>query len=90
MATELILVAIGRNPAKFGDVMKLRLRIRRFPCFKKGTIPNCKKRDTLFLFPGVLVGKGYITLFWLRSMLTVNFNTELIYDGTEPTDQKEL
>ena len=69
--------------------MKLRLHIKRFPYFKTGPIPNCKNKDTFFLFPGVLVGKGYITLFWFRTMLTVNFNTELIYDGTEPTDPKE-
>lgn len=52
--------------------------ITRFPWLKLKAIPGCKETKQIFLLPGLLVGKGFFTVFWLRKMLTVNFNTTLI------------
>lgn len=51
-----------------------------------GPIPGARKRGSFFLFPGVIIGKGYISFFWIRSMFTVNFNTEFIFATADPAD----
>jgi hypothetical protein len=56
----------------------MKLVLRRFPVFIVKPIPSTKENGQFFLLPGLLVGKGYFTLFWIRTMLTVNFNTTLI------------
>lgn len=61
----------------------MKLTLRRFPWFVLKPIPGCRETHQAFLLPGLLVGKGYITVFWLRTMLTVNFNTTLEYETDE-------
>lgn len=56
----------------------MKLILRRFPIFTIKPIPSAKETKQIFLLPGLLVGKGYFTLFWIRTMITVNFNTTLI------------
>ena len=48
-----------------------------FPYLIFKTIPRAKETKQLFLLPGIIIGKWYITFFWLRKMLTINFNTKL-------------
>ena len=67
----------------------MELHIKRFPVFRKGHISSCVKTKSFFPFPGAVVGKGYITFFWFRSMLTVNFNTECIVDVSDPAESVE-
>ena len=52
--------------------------IKRFPLFIVKQIPGCKETKQFFLLPGVIVGMGYITIFWIRTLITINFNTTLI------------
>ena len=56
----------------------MKIVLRRFPIFKIKPIPRTKETGQFFLLPGLIIGKGYFTLFWIRTMLTVNFNTTLI------------
>lgn len=55
----------------------MRAEIQRFPYLTIRKIPESKETKQIFILPGLLVGKGYFTLFWIRIMLTVNFNTTL-------------
>lgn len=59
--------------------------LKRFPWLIVKPIQGCKETRQLFLLPGVLVGKGYFTIFWIRTMLTVNFNTTFIKDDNNET-----
>ena len=59
----------------------MKLKIEHFPYIIIKSIPKCKETGQVFLLPGVLLGKGYITFFWWRKMLTINFNTTMIYDN---------
>lgn len=52
--------------------------LKRFPWVIVKPIPNCKETHQFFLLPGLIIGKGYFTIFWIRTMLTVNFNTMFI------------
>lgn len=61
----------------------MKIVLKRFPVFIYKPIPSCKETKQIFLTPGILVGKGYFTIFWLRHMLTVNFNTTLIAGENE-------
>lgn len=56
----------------------MKLVLRRFPIFIVKPIPGVKETKQFFLLPGLIIGKGYCTLFWIRTMLTINFNTTLI------------
>lgn len=56
----------------------MKLELHRFPWFVIQPIASCIKTKQFFLLPGVLMGKGFFTVFWFRTMLTVNFNTTLI------------
>lgn len=56
----------------------MKIVLRRFPIFTVKPIPRAKETKQIFLLPGLLLGKGFFTLFWIRTMLTVNFNTTLI------------
>lgn len=53
--------------------------LKRFPWIVIRPIPNCKENHQFFLLPGLIVGKGYFTIFWIRTLLTINFNTTLIF-----------
>lgn len=55
----------------------MKAEIRRFPYLTIRKIPASSETKQIFILPGLLVGKGYFTLFWIRTMLTVNFNTTL-------------
>ena len=63
----------------------MNFKIQRFPYLIVKPIPHCKENKQFFLLPGLIVGKGYITLFWIRTMLTINFNTTLIYEEESDT-----
>lgn len=56
----------------------MRFEVRRFPWFVIKPIPGCHETKQFFLLPGILIGKGFFTVFWIRTMLTVTFNTTLI------------
>lgn len=56
----------------------MNVELKRFPWIIIKPIPNCKETHQFFLLPGLIIGKGYLTFFWIRTMLTVNFNTTLI------------
>jgi hypothetical protein len=58
----------------------MKLTLRRFPLVIAKPIPGCKDTRQVFIFPGLLVGRGYFTVFWFRTMVTVTFNTTLEYD----------
>lgn len=59
----------------------MKVEIKHFPYFIVKPIPKCRETGQVFLLPGVLVGKGFVTFYLWRKMLTVNFNTTMIYDG---------
>ena len=46
-------------------------------------IPSCQETHQFFLTPGILVGKGYFTIFWITKMMTINFNTTLEWENKE-------
>ena len=52
--------------------------ITRFPWITVKPIPNCKETHQFVLLPAIFVGRGYFTIFWIRTMISVNFNTKLI------------
>ena len=56
----------------------MKFEVRRFPWFVIKPIPSCHETKQFFLLPGILIGKGFFTVFWIRTMLTVTFNTTLI------------
>ena len=58
----------------------MKLKLRRFPWLVLKPIPGCSETHQVFLLPGLLVGRGYFTVFWFRTMATVTFNTTLEYD----------
>ena len=59
--------------------------LKRFPWLIVKSIPGCKETRQLFLLPGILVGKWYFTIYWIRTMMTVNFNTTFIKDDNNET-----
>ena len=59
----------------------MKVTLKHFPYIIVKPILGCEKTGQVFLLPGVLVGRGYFTLFWWRKMITVNFNTTFIYDN---------
>ena len=65
------------------------LIIRRFPIIVRQPIGGAKELHQWFILPGLLIGKGYFTIVWLRSMLTVNFNTTIEIEEQETEDGAE-
>ena len=59
----------------------MKITLKHFPYIVVKPIPSCKKTRQVFLLPGLMIGRGYFTFFWWRKMLTVNFNTSLVYDN---------
>ena len=51
------------------------IKIHRFPIVSVKKIPSAKDTGQVFVLPGILVGRGYFSLFWIRWMMTINFNT---------------
>lgn len=58
----------------------MQLILRRFPVITIKPIPGCDDTHQFFFLPGLLIGRGFATFFWIRTMLTINFNTTLIKD----------
>lgn len=52
--------------------------LKRFPWIIIKPITKCKENHQFFLLPGIIIGKGYFTIFWFQTLFTVNFNTTLI------------
>lgn len=55
--------------------------IKRVPRWEFQKIPGSHQNKQFFLTPGVLVGRGYFTIFWITFMLTISFNTTLEWDN---------
>ena len=58
----------------------MKITLKRWPKVTIKNIPSCQETHQFFLIPGILVGKGYFTIFWITKMMTISFNTTLEWE----------
>jgi len=59
----------------------MNITLKRWPKVTIKKIPDCQETRQFFLTPGILVGRGYFTIFWIHWMMTINFNTTLEWES---------
>ena len=58
----------------------MKIVIKRWPKVVVSPIQSCHETKQFFLLPGLLVGRGYFTVFWITKMMTISFNTTLEWE----------
>jgi hypothetical protein len=66
----------------------MKFELSGWPYVTVTTIPSSKETHQFFLLPGLLIGRGYFSIFWFQKMMTINFNTKLVYDDEDLSESE--